>query len=73
MCFYCTQAKKNNLHVFDCRLKVALDGIHYQMERPNYRPQSSNQMKIRADSLRSMANGVILTAGKVKEEYDYAG
>jgi hypothetical protein len=71
MCYDCKIKRERGLKDFECRLQVAVDGIHAMMERPGSKPLISNQLKQRADYRRSIANQITRDGGKVKEGYNY--
>lgn len=69
MCYECNQARKNGYEIVECRLQVALDGVHAMMAKPGYKPYTSSELKLQADSRRSIATAIKLNGGEVKDEY----
>lgn len=70
MCYDCNQKRKLGHRVFECRLQVALEGIHTMIEKPGSQELTSNQMKTRADYRRQIATGIKVSGGKVRSEYE---
>ena len=51
------------------RIDDEIEAIYQTMQKPNWRPQTSQEMETRAYSLASMGTGIKLHGGKIKRHY----
>lgn len=61
----CSDCKTYNLAEVD---RIIFE-IKMSMKKPNWKPQTSEGIRKRADYLREMATGIRLNGGQVKDEY----
>lgn len=61
----CAKCRAHNLLQVD----KAIFDIKMSMKRINYKPQTSGQMRDRANRLRNTATGIKLHKGEVNDEY----
>lgn len=61
----CQECREFNVNEVD---RLIFD-IKMQMKKPNSKPQTSMQVRSRADNLRSMATNVKLNGGEVNKDY----
>jgi len=52
------------------RIDQIIAEIRRSFEKPNYKPQASQQMRVRADNIRAMANTARMLGQRVKPEYE---